>query len=306
MHFDKLPSVPYLSLIIPSTWGLDENLLWRKRLIEEIYHLDLEKEVEIIFGLHRQGETSKSGIVTASRTSNQGFSANLANVIESATGSYVLILGQDDGITIENVRYLLEEIKILSDNGNGIEQRFWPTIMCHIDYHGKSPEPNKLRQDIFMRLGSSPGVCLPNSSPLLADLSDYERLFPEGIYPQVWIGMLAYERGGVIFSDVRVQVGPGPTAAESMHDHWQRPSDYGVKERLRIASALEHRSKRQTWLAWRLSRMRLIIWASTVYRNLEKVGEGDALMRMTANLKDDLSKFERLLMVATLRVPKWN
>ena len=279
------------------------NLDWRKGLIEAIYNFGLEEEIELVVGLHAEGESFRSGILKASYTSDLGFVANLSNVVQNATGTYVLILGQDDEISITDLLSLLEEIRCLRDH-NGNEKRDLPSIMCHLDYKGKKPSAFSSRQDIFMRLGGSPGVCIPNLGAILEDIGDYKQFFPDGIYPQVWLGMCAYERGGVVFSEARVEVGPAPTVAESMHDHWMRPLDYGARERIRIASILEKRSKRKSCLSWRLSRMRLLIWASSVYRRLEEVGEGRALDRVEAGLANELLIYEKFLMFGLVKLPR--
>lgn len=276
-----------VSILFPSLWNPRRLADFHIDLLTCVKTLNLQNQVELVFSC--QGQKIEQQIlpeiegVIWSFPKTFGYTRNLAHCLELASGDCCLIMGQDDKIPTGTLLHLLQEIDDLRCQNKGPVSSL-PLVLVAINGYSNLPRSPKLGQ-VFMRLGSSPGVCITNAEAARADLQEYESIFPNGIYPQVWIGLKNFLRGGAIALKPHILVDPGGSAWERAQDAFNRPPDYGAAERVeQLYLLLKNRSRSLRYEGHR-ALINLSIWLVGVAEEISEEKEKSQTNSFLADLR---------------------
>lgn len=193
-------------------------------------------------------------------TYNVGFSRNLFTALNSASGKYILLMGDDDFLD----EGLLHEI-YMHINFNEEKSLFFVPL-------DSTPNPEKIKKQdllswVFMRSGSMMGIVFHRDAIYLDDVH-----LDNSIYTQIHLAMLAVLRHGYSqpsFSSV-IKVGPGLPLERRFSDKIGRPIDYGIIERAKIAREL-YSGEFISYRNYLKCRLALIEWSMWVMSTLKRV-----------------------------------
>jgi glycosyltransferase involved in cell wall biosynthesis len=193
-------------------------------------------------------------------TYNVGFSRNLFTVLNSASGKYILLMGDDDFLDDG----LLRQIYIHLNLTNEKSLFFVPLDL--------TPNPGNLsKRDllswVFMRSGSMMGIVFHRDAIYLDEIH-----LDNSIYMQIHLSMLAVLRHGYsqpIFSS-GIKVGLGLPLEKRFSDKIGRPIDYGTIERAKISREL-YMKNIMSYSDYISCRIALTEWTLWVLASLLKV-----------------------------------
>lgn len=192
-------------------------------------------------------------------TYNVGFSRNLFTALNSASGKYILLMGDDDFLEADLLHQIYKYLNL-----TGGESLFFVPL-------DSTPNPSNLKKQdllswVFMRSGSMMGIVFHRDAIYLGDIH-----LDNSIYTQIHLAMLAVLRHGYsqpVFSSV-IKVGPGLPLEKRFSDKIGRPIDYGIVERAEISKEL-YTKNLISYVDYLKCRLALTEWSMWVISTLKK------------------------------------
>jgi len=227
---------------------------------------------------------------------NVPFGVNLISALKIASGSHLLLMGDDDLISTTGVEHLVDFLK-------ETPRRAYLLALSPGD---SQPRGFVKERYLYMRSGSMMGLCFPNDEELIRKLDQRVTEQPTLLYPQVLLAISYSRKYGPAENLDSIQVACGlgaPSISDRFFDHMGRPLNFGIDERLRHADELT-----KSWpfgairrTLWRIS---LLKWANGIYVGLIHEGNselGEIFASQVSQSMDRLSP-ERFYWSQFLRV----
>jgi hypothetical protein len=224
-----------LSICIPTFKNTDTVIKNIKFLQKEINSFGGDCEIVISENFYSNSDretllktVSDGYIKVICNTYNVGFSRNLFTTLNSASGQYILLMGDDDFLEDSLLHQIYKYLTVTNEKS---------LFFVPLD---SEPNPNDLRGHdllswVFMRSGSMMGIVFHRDTIYLDEVH-----LDNSIYTQIHLSMLAVLRHGYsqpVFSSV-IKVGAGLPLEKRFSDKIGRPPDFGVIERSNITKDL--------------------------------------------------------------------
>lgn len=177
-----------------------------------------------------------------SHDNSSSFAANLRNAVDNAQGEYILLLGDDDIITKDEILNLEEFVSQNAFMNLGFTNLISvadvkPRPGIKLSSLDAKPIMDLSSAQSCMRAGSLPGILIAKNSLRVDVLDRWLKLFPTSIYPQIVLALAAQigERKKAVQLPINIRTGLGDGFLDPTFD---RLHDYGVEERLMQAKFL--------------------------------------------------------------------
>lgn len=187
---------------------------------------------------------------------NVGFGENLLKSLRMASGSFLLLLGDDDIPELGLISELIQYLK------NGCHRN-----MFFLPIEG-TPNPKHFPKFVVtwitMRSGSMMGIVIPN---LKSEINKVN--FKNVLYPQIELVFRVYSVVGFhnFISEKNIVAGQGLPLIDRFSDKMNRPSDYGVAERISLLYRLREEKLINFRDYWK-SLVALLHWAVSIFNEL--------------------------------------
>jgi hypothetical protein len=223
---------------------------------------------------------------------------NIISSINGASGDFILLMGDDDLIMSRELERLILHVSSLSHD----------FALGYLELIHNETEPLK-RIDTKRVLSSAqavmrgavlPGILFRRSTMDANSINEWVSLFPDSIYPQVWLAFEALRASNsrAISIPAAVIVGSPPVGVMGT-ENVNRLPHYGVVERLEQLSALYIRG--DVTIKERIrAEVNLALWASSTMRKGSLDGVA-MVAQLVPNIRNDTKKWPTFSLIFRLK-----